>query len=146
MVLNKSEVRDMPGSNNKPIKPDELMKRLERIERKIDVLARDIGSKRPPKRAVAEEISEPIDVMTLLSLPDHLRKSAMSIVKLGKAMAEDVAKETGRARAIESAYLNQLARMGHLRRTREGRRVYFLAEDDLHGGKGSQSSKRGAFT
>jgi ribosomal protein S19E (S16A) len=43
-------------------------------------------------------------------------------------MAEDVAKETGRARAIESAYLNQLARMGYVKKGREGRRVYFSVE------------------
>jgi hypothetical protein len=49
-------------------------------------------------------------------------------MKLGKAMAEDVAKETGRARAIESAYLNQLARMGHVKKGKEGRRVYFTVE------------------
>lgn len=84
--------------------------------------------KRAPKPAELDGISEVLDVMTLLSLPDHLRKSALSIVKLGKAMAEDVAKETGRARAIESAYLNQLVRMGYLKRVREGKRVYFWAE------------------
>lgn len=84
--------------------------------------------KRLPKRAEVEGIGEALDVMTLLSLPDHLRKSALTIVRLGKAMAEDVAKETGRARAIESAYLNQLVRMGYLKRVREGKRVYFWAE------------------
>ena len=81
-----------------------------------------------PKRAEVEGIGEVLDVMALLSLPDHLRKSALTIVKLGKAMAEEVAKETGRARAIESAYLNQLVRMGYLKRVREGKRVYFWAE------------------
>ena len=80
------------------------------------------------KRAEVEGIGEVLDVMTLLSLPDHLRKSALTIVKLGKAMAVDVAKETGRARAIESAYLNQLVRMGYLKRVRAGKRVYFWAE------------------
>jgi len=84
--------------------------------------------KRASKRAELDGIGEVLDVMTLLSLPDHLRKSALTIVKLGKAMAEDVAKETGRARAIESAYLNQLVRMGYLKRVREGKRVYFWAE------------------
>jgi len=49
----------------------------------------------------------------------------MSIMKFGKAIAEDVAKETGRARAIESAYLNQLTRMGYIKKEREGRRAYF---------------------
>jgi DNA-binding IclR family transcriptional regulator len=57
----------------------------------------------------------------------------MTIIKLGKAMAENVAKETGRARAIESAYLNQLVRMGYVKKGREGRRVYFSVEGNQPG-------------
>jgi len=106
-----------------------MKERLERIERKIDVLVRGIGGKHPPKKV--EEIKEfdkSLDIMTLLSLPDHLRKSAMVVIKMGDAMAEDVAKETERSRAIESAYLNQLVRMGYLGRKRRGKRVYFSVE------------------
>jgi len=106
-----------------------MKERMERIERKIDVLVRGIGEKHPPKKV--EEIKEfdkPLDIMTLLSLPDHLRKSAMVIIKMEDAMAEDVAKETERSRAIESAYLNQLVRMGYLGRKRRGKRVYFSVE------------------
>ena len=99
--------------------------------------------KRAPKRAEVEGIGEVLDVMTLLSLPDHLRKSALTIVKLGKAMAEEVAKETGRARAIESAYLNQLVRMGYLKRVREGKRVYFWAEASLAEAEPSRVSRKG---
>ncbi|MFQ6130263.1 MAG: transcriptional regulator [Candidatus Hadarchaeaceae archaeon] len=102
--------------------------------------------KRAPKRAELGEISEVLDVMTLLSLPDHLRKSALTIVKLGKAMAEDVAKETGRARAIESAYLNQLVRMGYLRRVREGKRVYFWAEAVPSKAEASRVTGKGGST
>ena len=76
-----------------------------------------------------------LDIMTLLSLPDHLRKTALTLIKLGRAMAEDVAKETGRARAIESAYLNQLVRMEYVRRERVGKRVYFSVEENAGGGK-----------
>jgi len=105
----------------------ELSRTLKRIEKKIDILISGTESKRPAKRR-EEAMGEGLDVMTLLSFPDHLRKSAMTIMKLGKGMAEDVAKETGRARAIESAYLNQLSRMGYVKKVREGRRVYFSLE------------------
>jgi len=106
-----------------------MKERLERIERKVDALVRGIGEKRPPKKV--EEIkglNKSLDIMTLLSLPDHLRKSALAIIKFGDAMAEDVARETERSRAIESAYLNQLVRMGYLKRKRRGKRVYFSVE------------------
>jgi len=67
----------------------------------------------------------PLDVATLLSLSDHLRKTALAICKLGEATATDVSKETGRVRAAESDYLNQLVSMGHLKKKRKGRDVYF---------------------
>jgi predicted transcriptional regulator len=71
---------------------------------------------------------EGLDVMLLLSLPDHLRKTAMILIKHGEATAGDVAKESGRARAVESGYLNQLLVMGHVKKHRKGRQVYFSVE------------------
>lgn len=68
---------------------------------------------------------ESLDVMTLLSLPDHLRKTATVMGKLGKATADEIAEATKRARAVESGYLNQLVRMGYLKKERSGRRVLF---------------------
>jgi len=105
-----------------------MKERLERIERKVDALVRGIGEKRPPKKVEEIKGLKSLDIMTLLSLPDHLRKSALAIIKFGDAMAEDVARETERSRAIESAYLNQLVRMGYLKRKRRGKRVYFSVE------------------
>lgn len=72
--------------------------------------------------------SESLDVMMLLSLPDHLRKTAIAVSKSGKATANEVARETKRARAVESNYLNQLVMMGHLKRERKGRKVLFFSE------------------
>jgi len=68
---------------------------------------------------------ETLDVMTLLSLPDHLRKTATVVCSLGMATAEEIAGGTGRARAVESGYLNQLVRMGYLKKERRGRKVLF---------------------
>jgi len=97
------------------------------MEKKIDSLVNTRGGDNPRReKKEAVGTNGGLDAETLLSFPDHLRKSAVTVMKLGRAMAEDVAKETGRARAIESAYLNQLARMGHMKKEREGRRVYFL--------------------
>lgn len=68
---------------------------------------------------------EPLDVMTLLSLPDHLRKTATVTGSLGKATADEISERTERARAVESGYLNQLVRMGYLKKERDGRMVLF---------------------
>lgn len=68
---------------------------------------------------------EALDVMTLLSLPDHLRKTATVTSKLGRATADEISDDTNRARAVESGYLNQLVRMGYLKKERDGRKVLF---------------------
>lgn len=69
-----------------------------------------------------------LDVMTLLSMPDHLRKTAMTICRCGRATAQEIAQHTNRARAVESAYLNQLVIMGYLKKERKGRKAYFYAD------------------
>jgi len=65
---------------------------------------------------------------TLVSLPDHLRKTAIIVCQLREASAADVAARSGRARAAESDYLNQLVRMGLLNKKRKGRESYFTVE------------------
>jgi hypothetical protein len=75
------------------------------------------------------------DAMSLLSLPMSLRKTVMVLYKLEKATAEDLAKETKRLRAVESASANQLVRMGYLRKRREGREVYFYLESPIEMGR-----------
>jgi hypothetical protein len=77
---------------------------------------------------VVQDLPEALDVMTLLSLPDHLRKTAVTICKLGHATAEEVAEQTKRARAVESGYLNQLVLMGYLKKERKGRKAFFFVE------------------
>ncbi len=70
----------------------------------------------------------PLDVVTLLSLPDHLRKTAMILCQEGEATADQVSAKTGRARAVESGYLNQLHTMMYVKKKRKGRDVYFYVE------------------
>ena len=66
------------------------------------------------------------DAMSLLSLPMSLRKTVMVLYRLERATAEELAKETKRLRAVESAAANQLVRMGYLKKTRRGSRRVFL--------------------
>ena len=103
-------------------KLDRIISLLERI---IDMLERKphTASEMPE---VYGQLTEYLDAITLLSLPDHLRRTAIALAKLGgEATAEEVSRETGRARAVESAYLNQLVAMGYIAKKRKGRKVYF---------------------
>ncbi len=107
-----------------------LNRNMEMISKKLDKLIeiqRSTGGQivRP---TVSIPPDMPLDVTTLLSLPDHLRKSALALASLGEATATDLSKETGRVRAVESDYLNQLVSMGLIKKKRKGRDVYFYIE------------------
>lgn len=112
----------------------EISKKLSDIlksQEKIIKLLRDIASEKPRgKKGKENEESLPLDVVTLLSLPDTIRKTAYALSKIGDATADQVAKETERTRAIESAYLNQLERMGYINRKRKGHTVVYSIPSD----------------
>lgn len=103
-----------------PQKSEELeaiKKKLADIERKVDQLLK-LQTKSPYREASVPN--------TLSSLPEHLRQTALTIATMGQATADQVATRTGRTRAAESDYLNQLASRGFLKKERRGRKVYFL--------------------
>jgi len=60
-----------------------------------------------------------------MELSDRLRETMLAIIALEKATATEVSKHTGRSRASESDHLNQLERMGWLKKNKEGKKVYF---------------------
>jgi len=105
---------------------------LERLNEKMEVL---IEVQKHGRREGATDLPDVLDVMTLLSLPDHLRKTAVTLCKLGEATADEVAEQTKRARAVESGYLNQLVLMGYLKKERRGRKAYFCVEKEEGGEK-----------
>jgi hypothetical protein len=108
---------------------EKIRENLERLNEKMEVMIelQKHGHKETPLPDAS------LDVMTLLSMPDHLRKTAMTICRCGRATAEEVAEQTSRARAVESAYLNQLVIMGYLKKERKGRKAYFYADRDGQG-------------
>ena len=119
-------------SREKPIRKNEIQL-LEKIKESLDKLNEKIEiiidlQKQEPRNNIPEQLPDALDVMTLLSLPDHLRKTAITICRLGRATADEVAEQTKRARAVESAYLNQLVLMGYLKKERVGRKAYFYVE------------------
>jgi len=105
---------------------EKIRENLEKLNEKVEIM---IELQKHDRKEVQPTLTDaPLDVMTLLSMPDHLRKTAMTICRLGRATAEETADQTKRARAVESAYLNQLVIMGHLKKERNGRKAYFFVE------------------
>lgn len=110
---------------------EKIRENLERLNEKMEVM---IELQKHGRRDVQPIPSEaPLDVMTLLSMPDHLRKTAMAVCRLGRATADEIAQQTHRARAVESAYLNQLVIMGYVKKERQGRKAYFYIEREGRG-------------
>lgn len=99
---------------------------LDRLNEKMEVMI-EIQKHGQHTRS-QEGIPDVLDVMTLLSLPDHLRKTAVTLCKLDQATADEVAEQTKRARAVESGYLNQLVLMGYVKKERRGRKAYFYVD------------------
>jgi hypothetical protein len=60
--------------------------------------------------------------------PKHLQTTVITLIRIGRATAAEVAAETGKARAVESAYLNQLCTMKVASKTRSCRRAYFQVD------------------
>jgi hypothetical protein len=115
--------------NEKPIREivrilGEISQKLERILESQTVMIRYLEKSQP----VQTKRPMPIDVDTLLKLPDHLRISVQALMGLKSATAEEIAAQTHRTRAAESDYLNQLLKMGYLKKERRGRTVFFSVE------------------
>ena len=109
---------------------EKIKENLERLNEKMEVII----ELQKHDRTDAQQLQDtPLDVMTLLSMPDHLRKTAMTVCRSGRATAEEISQQTSRARAVESAYLNQLVLMGYLKKERKGRKAYFYAERENEG-------------
>jgi len=109
---------------------EKIRENLERLNEKVEVM---IELQRHGRKDIQPLPEAPLDVMTLLSMPDHLRKTAMTVCRLGRATAEEIAQQTHRARAVESSYLNQLVIMGHLKKERKGRKAYFYVDRESQG-------------
>jgi len=115
-----------------------LVDELNRVNKKLDLLVELNGKMLKMQEEFLQSIANKSyrgkaiklkpDAMTLLSLPGSLRKTVMALYKLEEATAEELAMETKRLRAVESASANQLVRMGYLKKKRGGRKVYFYIE------------------
>jgi predicted transcriptional regulator len=112
---------------------EKIEENLEKLNEKMEVMIEIQKNGNGNQRSAPTLPDAPLDVMTLLSMPDHLRKTAMAICRCGRATAQEIAEQTRRARAVESAYLNQLVIMGHLKKERKGRKAYFYVDRETQG-------------
>lgn len=101
---------------------DKIFKEMQNIRCRLDDLENSMASWNPKPIEVPES--------DLISLPDHLRRTYMVVVSKGECNAIEASNLTGRCRAIESNYLNQLVRMGWLNKRRVSKVTHFRAVSD----------------
>ena len=87
------------------------------IRNRLDDIERMFSNWQPQPLQISES--------KLLSLPDNLRKTYLIVASEGECNATQVSILTGRTRAIESSYLNQLVRMGWLTKYRDSKTLNF---------------------
>lgn len=108
-----------------------LLEEVKKLLTEVKQLLEEIKATKMPEVQVVKELEGlkvKVDVGRLLRLPDHLRQTFIALAKVGEGTAEDVSNITGRARAIESAYLNQLTHLGYAVKKRKGKKVYFTVK------------------
>ena len=88
-----------------------MSKRLKPTDAK-EILDLIMGAEDREKNPGKEK--KPLDAITILSLPEHLRKTALVIQKIGRATAPMIAQETGRETAEENVNLEELVKRGYL--------------------------------
>jgi hypothetical protein len=96
---------------------DQIFHEMLSIRYRLDDLEKNLSNWNPKPVEYSD--------MKLLLLPDHLRKTYMIVASRGECDATVASNLTGRCRAIESNYLNQLARMGWLNKRRVSKTISF---------------------
>ena len=96
---------------------DQILREMQEIRYRLDDIEKSISSWTPGPLEISES--------ELFSLPDHLRKTCMAVATKGECTATEVSNLTGRCRAIESNYLNQLVRIGWLTKRRNSKTICF---------------------
>jgi hypothetical protein len=86
------------------------------------------------QKSVATWSTSPIEISEskLISIPNHLRKTLLSVAAKGECDATIASNNTGRCRALESNYLNQLARMGWLNKRKLSKTTIYSLAQKMH--------------
>ena len=96
---------------------DRILQEMQQIRYRLDDIEAVLAGWNPRPLEISES--------ELFSLPDHLRKTYLTVMSKGTCSATEVANLSGRCRAMESNYLNQLVRMGWLTKRRDSKTTRF---------------------
>jgi trehalose-phosphatase len=98
---------------------EKILREMQELRYRLDDIEQSISRWKPNSMKISES--------ELLLLPEHLRKTYMTVLSKGECNATQVSNLTGRCRAVESNYLNQLVRTGWMARKRNSKEIHFVA-------------------
>ena len=101
---------------------DQIFREMRQIRYRLDDIEKSFSNWNPPPLKISPS--------ELFLLPDHLRKTYMTVASKGECNSIRISDLTGRSRAVESCYLNQLVRMGWLTKRRDSKTIYFRVVSD----------------
>ena len=96
---------------------DKIFREMQSIHFRLDDLEKHLSGWSPAPLDIPEA--------KLIALSDHLRKTYLTVASRGECGANSVSSLTGRCRALESNYLNQLCRMGWLNKRKVSKSTLF---------------------
>jgi hypothetical protein len=101
---------------------EKIYREMQSIHFRLDDLEKHLSNWNPTPIEISES--------KLISLPDHLRKTYIFVASKGECDATQTSIQTGRCRALESNYLNQLSRMGWLNKRKVSKNtIYYLVQE-----------------
>lgn len=115
---------------------ENAIKLLNEIAARLEIIAQQLSggaaspstARKGPAAGTADEKAKRPTAMEVQSehpLSDAILKTLNALSSLGKATAAEISKITGRARSLESVYLNHLVYLGLVRKYRQGKRIVF---------------------
>ncbi|MEM4316052.1 MAG: hypothetical protein QXI97_00860 [Nitrososphaerota archaeon] len=101
----------------------EILESLREISQKLDIIQGLLMGKHETARGVPQA--------PRAELNERLLKTYEAVLRRWSTTSDEVASETGRSRALESMYLNQLVALGLVQRERIGKKVFFTPSGGL---------------
>jgi predicted transcriptional regulator len=113
---------------------ERLIKNIHALQVKIDLLPKLLSKQTVEDlKTLSFRATSSSGSTVLLSIAEHKTLEVFKDLK-NPMTAGEVATITGRARAVESMYLNVLHRRGMLLKERQGRRAFFTLKEDYKNG------------
>ena len=119
----KDKIEEIARGDHKELTEDSIEESLIEMTKPMEIDISDLEV----ELFESAKSTEQMGVTSLLNLPDELRTTAKTVLKIGTATAEDIAQYTKRTEDAELSFAKTLVHMGYLAEHNEDGVSYFMA-------------------